>query len=224
MQWNKENEFKVVNQGDDKEVTLGPMVLTAIGIGIFALCCVCFLVGYVVGRHSGAPKPAGPTASATTGHSAAEILAQAQPTRPAADVTAPARRSQSEETPPRLTRAASASDDPPDSSEVPEKAAPVSQHSNPQPVATPQSAVHSALPQSTAQVASWLVQVAAVENSTDADVLVSALRRRGYSVSARHAPGDNLLHVQVGPFASRSDADAMRQRLLNDGYNAMIEP
>jgi DedD protein len=224
MQWNRENEFKVVNQGDDKEVTLGPMVLTAIGVGIFALCCVCFLAGYVVGRHSGTPKPASPTASASTGRSAAEILAEAQPARPAADVTAPSRRSPPEETPARLTRAASDPDDPPtDPPEVPEKAAPVSQHSGPQPVAT-QPAVHTALAQSTAQVASWLVQVAAVENSTDADVLVSALRRRGYSVSARHEPGDNLLHVQVGPFASRSDADAMRQRLLNDGYNAMVEP
>ena len=223
MQWNRENEFKVVNQGDDKEVTLGPMVLTAIGVGIFALCCVCFLAGYVVGRHSGGPKPASPTASASTGRSAAEILAEAQPTHPAADVTAPARRSQSEESPARLTRAASVPDDPPDSPEVSEKSAPVSQHSNPQPVAT-QPAVHTALAQSTAQAASWMVQVAAVENSTDADVLVSALRRRGYSVSARHEPGDSLLHVQVGPFASRSDADAMRQRLLNDGYNAMVEP
>jgi cell division septation protein DedD len=84
--------------------------------------------------------------------------------------------------------------------------------------------VHAALPQYTAQQSgAWVVQVAAVENTQDADVLVSALRRRGYSVSARHNAGDNLIHVQVGPFTSRSDADSMRQRLLNDGYNANTE-
>jgi DedD protein len=219
MQWNKEDEFKVVNQGNDKEITLGPIVLTAIGVGIFGLCCICFLAGYVVGRHSGTSKPASPTAQASAGRSAAEILAQAPAARPAADVAAPAARTQPEETDARLTRAASVSDDPPpDASEIPEKAGSASQPS------TAPSAVHAALQQSTAQAGSWVVQVAAVENSTDADVLISALRRRGYSVSAHHEPGDNLLHVQVGPFASRSDADAIRQRLLNDGYNAMVEP
>jgi cell division septation protein DedD len=69
-----------------------------------------------------------------------------------------------------------------------------------------------------------MVQIAAVSHEEDADVLVSALRKHGYVVSARRDPGDNLLHVQVGPFATHSDAASMRQRLLNDGYNAIIEP
>jgi len=29
--------------------------------------------------------------------------------------------------------------------------------------------------------------------------------------------------VQTGPFISRNDANAMRQRLLNDGYNAIVQ-
>lgn len=74
------------------------------------------------------------------------------------------------------------------------------------------------------QSAAWMVQIAAVSHEEDADVLVSALRKHGYVVSARRDPGDNLLHVQVGPFATHSDAASMRQRLLNDGYNAIIEP
>jgi cell division septation protein DedD len=69
-----------------------------------------------------------------------------------------------------------------------------------------------------------MVQIAAVSHAEDADVLVSALRKRGYVVSSRRDPADNLLHVQVGPFATHADASAMRQRLLNDGYNAIIEP
>ncbi len=67
------------------------------------------------------------------------------------------------------------------------------------------------------------VQIAAVSHQEDADVLLSALKRRGYSVFARPGETDKLIHVQVGPFASRKDADAMRLRLAGDGYNAIVK-
>jgi DedD protein len=68
-----------------------------------------------------------------------------------------------------------------------------------------------------------MVQIAAVSHPEDADVLVGALRKRGYAVTARRDPMDGLLHVQIGPFANRSEAFAMRQKLLNDGYNAIVQ-
>ena len=68
-----------------------------------------------------------------------------------------------------------------------------------------------------------MVQIAAVARREDADVLVAALRQRGYGVVVRNEPQDNLLHVQVGPFADRSQAAAMKQKLLSDGYNAIIK-
>jgi cell division septation protein DedD len=68
-----------------------------------------------------------------------------------------------------------------------------------------------------------MVQIAAVSHADDAEVLVNALRRRGYAVTARRDLADNLIHVQVGPFPNRNDADAMRLKLLNDGYNAIIQ-
>jgi DedD protein len=68
-----------------------------------------------------------------------------------------------------------------------------------------------------------MVQIAAVSNPADADVLVNALRKRGYSATVRHQPGDSLMHVQVGPFSARTDAVAMRQKLLSDGYNAILK-
>jgi len=68
-----------------------------------------------------------------------------------------------------------------------------------------------------------MVQIAAVAHPEDADVLTSALRRRGYAVVQRRVAGDNLIHVQVGPFVNRSDANAMAQRLLGDGYNAAVQ-
>ncbi|HWE05651.1 MAG TPA: SPOR domain-containing protein, partial [Rhizomicrobium sp.] len=73
------------------------------------------------------------------------------------------------------------------------------------------------------QQPSIMVQIAAVSHAEDAEVLVGALRKRGYIVNARRDPTDGLLHVQVGPFANRSDAVAMRQKLLNDGYNAIVQ-
>ena len=68
-----------------------------------------------------------------------------------------------------------------------------------------------------------MVQIAAVSRTEDADVLLGALKKRGYTVTARRELGDNLIHVQTGPFTSRNDANAMRQKLLNDGYNAIVQ-
>jgi cell division septation protein DedD len=71
--------------------------------------------------------------------------------------------------------------------------------------------------------ASIMVQVAAVLHEEDADVLVGALRRRGYAATTHHDAGDGLIHVRVGPFASLEEASRWRSKLLNDGYNAIIE-
>jgi len=69
----------------------------------------------------------------------------------------------------------------------------------------------------------YMVQIAAVRMQQDASVLVSALQRRGYNVVVRHEAQDTLLHVQIGPFTSRTQAFAMRSRLLADGYNAVVK-
>lgn len=70
----------------------------------------------------------------------------------------------------------------------------------------------------------YMVQIAAVSHAEDASVLTNALLHRGYAVTARRDPTDNLIHVQVGPFFDANAANAMRLKLLNDGYNAIVEP
>jgi len=70
---------------------------------------------------------------------------------------------------------------------------------------------------------SFVVQVAAVSHQEDADLLLSALKGRGYTVVERTELQDKLVHIQIGPFSYRKDAEAMRQRLLSDGYNAIIK-
>ena len=69
----------------------------------------------------------------------------------------------------------------------------------------------------------FAVQVAAVSKEEDADSLVSALRKKDYPVFVVNPSGDKLFHVQVGPFASLSDAESMRARLAGDGYNPILK-
>ena len=75
-----------------------------------------------------------------------------------------------------------------------------------------------------APAGAWMVQIAAFSREEETGVLVAALRKRGYVVAVRQDPADKIFHVQAGPFASVNDADATRRRLLNDGYNASVQP
>jgi cell division septation protein DedD len=68
-----------------------------------------------------------------------------------------------------------------------------------------------------------MVQIAAISNPEDAQVLTTALRKRGYLVTVRRDPADNLIHVRIGPFASQAEANNWRMKLLNDGYNAIVQ-
>jgi pilus assembly protein CpaC len=68
-----------------------------------------------------------------------------------------------------------------------------------------------------------MVEVMALSHDSDADVMVAALKRRGYDVAINHVPQDSLLHLDVGPFVNKRDAENMRQRLLRDGYNATLK-
>jgi cell division septation protein DedD len=67
-----------------------------------------------------------------------------------------------------------------------------------------------------------MVQIMAVSSSQDADAMVTALKRHGYNVAVSRDPQDSLLHLEVGPFADDSSAQAMRQRLVLEGYNATV--
>lgn len=78
-------------------------------------------------------------------------------------------------------------------------------------------------PAAAAGAGSLYVQISAVSHQEDAQLLTTALKRRGYEPTVRHSPQDQLLHVQLGPFATKKDADAMRQRLSADGYNAILK-
>jgi cell division septation protein DedD len=67
------------------------------------------------------------------------------------------------------------------------------------------------------------VEIMALSHESDAEAMVAALNRHGYKVSVNHDPGNSLLHLDVGPFATTQDAVAMQRKLLLDGYNATIK-
>ena len=69
-----------------------------------------------------------------------------------------------------------------------------------------------------------MVQIAAVSHSEDAEVLVNALRKRGYAVTVRRDVCGYAAARAGGPVYNRSDANAMRQKLQSDGYNAVVAP
>ena len=68
-----------------------------------------------------------------------------------------------------------------------------------------------------------MVQIAAVSRQEDAEVLASALRKRGFNPSVRPGSGDKFFHVQVGPFTDKTQAETIKQHLLADGYNAIMK-
>jgi cell division septation protein DedD len=70
------------------------------------------------------------------------------------------------------------------------------------------------------------VQVAASRSKPDAESLVKELSSRGYPVflvTPEYAKaGDNLYRVQVGPFATREDAEKTRDKLVEEGFKPFI--
>jgi DedD protein len=94
------------------------------------------------------------------------------------------------------------------------------------PTATSSTLPAPTLPQATASAApavNLMVQIAAVSHAADAATLATALRHDGFAAIVRTTTGDPFFHVQVGPFASRDAAKAMRARLASSGYNAFIK-
>lgn len=103
-------------------------------------------------------------------------------------------------------------------------AKPANSFSNPYRPATPQAATQS-FSQSPASPApgGFMVQIAAVRQPQDANVLAAALQQHGFHAVIRHETQDQLLHVQLGPFATRAQAFDMRSKLLANGYNAVVK-
>jgi len=70
----------------------------------------------------------------------------------------------------------------------------------------------------------YYVQVAAVSRQEDAESLVEALKKKQYpGVAASNNSGDKFYHIQVGPYGDLKEAEAMKARLIGDGYNPIVK-
>jgi cell division septation protein DedD len=70
----------------------------------------------------------------------------------------------------------------------------------------------------------YYVQVAAVTRQEDAEALVEALKKKQYpAFAANNSSIDKFYRVQVGPYGDMKDAEAMRTRLISDGYNPIVK-
>ncbi len=217
----RDEEFETEAPRRDVEFTLGPAMVLAIVCGLLLLCGLCFGIGYTSGRRSGMRLGGAAAKVAASGQT---LAAQADTTfhKPAptgappivqAASSVPASEQGAGTVTPAATGSSSASGD----SEVrPALAAQAAGATS----ANASMQIQPAL----AAGAGLMVQVAAVSHPEDASVLMAALRKRGYAVTERRSSDDTLIHVQIGPFANRADANAMSQRLLNDGYNAVVIP
>jgi cell division septation protein DedD len=70
------------------------------------------------------------------------------------------------------------------------------------------------------------LQVAAMRSSAEADKLVKALRTKGYPVFVVNPSKEDptqLIRVQIGPYASETEAAKVKARLGNEGYVAITK-
>jgi cell division septation protein DedD len=202
------------------ELTLGPMMLLGLFFGLMLLCGLCFGVGYSMGSSEAH------VSSTTNQQPGAALQAAGSLPTPSAD---------QQKTP----HAQSIVNDLPVIDTYGEKKGTGSQKPNPDfvsgansteplskqpPSAATLPAATTTPEQGAGTAGALMVQIAIVSHEEDADILINALRKHGYTATALHDPADNKLHVRIGPFSNRNDANAMCQKLLNDGYNAVVQP
>jgi DedD protein len=216
----------------DTEFTLSPAMLLGLFLGLVLICGLCFGWGYAVGRHSsqessaassqaaaGAQNPTPAAGSRPKPSAIAPTYAAPPPSRAVVNLP-PSSDADTNSAVGLQTPYPSAGSSAPSQSQVRPALPP--QANSPQFAAGPGGGLK--VGPAIATAGQPMVQIAAVSQPEDAEVLVNALRKRGYAVSARREATDSLIHVRIGPFASRDEANRWRQRLLNDGYNAIVQP
>ena len=78
-------------------------------------------------------------------------------------------------------------------------------------------------PMTTLPTSAYFVQVAAVTKQEDAEALVDALKKKDYPAFVASPAPDKLFRVQLGPYSDIKDAEAMRTRLIGDGYTPIVK-
>lgn len=195
---------------DDRELTLGTPTILGLFF-VLALVCACFFgLGYAMGHRT---APATPQ---VFGNATAPTTGAAKPT-PGSSAASDAPGGQG------VTASPDAAASGAQTATVPLTQAAGTQASVPAVANNPTNAAAATQPTAPVPGGSFVVQVAAVSSQDVANILLSTLQKKGYAVAVRQEPQDKLLHVQIGPFSDKKDAEAMRQRVLADGFNAIVK-
>jgi DedD protein len=232
---------------DDTEITLGMGKLLGLFFLLAAICGVFFSIGYSLGKSTGreqalndqptsaATEPAAITSGASQNKPSAVVAVKAeagpatqeQPTSssPQANLTfykAVQQTGNTGQSPAKEAHSGASVN-----TTASTESAPVTTAKN---AAFPNAASSSPAAQVTRTApvtgpGAIVVQIAAVSREDDAVALAGALRKKNYNVFVVNNPAtnDKLYHVQVGPFASMQDAEAMKLKLTGEGYNPIVK-
>jgi len=189
----------------DTEITLGTGKMLALFFGLVVICALFFSMGFSLGKNS--VRPAVADASVGTPASSAGV-------RPSAD-----KATSNAATPADMTFYKAVANKDADSQLA------TNQNDNSSAEAAPPDTaldVKNTAPVAALASNGYYVQVAAVSKQEDAEALVDALKKKDYPAFT-NAAADKLFHVQVGPYADVKDAEAMRTKLIGDGYNPILK-
>lgn len=197
---------------EDTEITLGTGKLLFLFFGLVGVCALFFALGYSLGRKSEPPLAA--NAPATPQVSSNSSKASGTPTNPAQPMTFYKAVEQKD---------ANAQLTPPADAKTDTSAAAATNSTT----TGAQAATPAAAPNESATMlpsSGYFVQVAAVSKQEDAEALVDALKKKDYpAFVAPQVTTDKLFRVQLGPFGDVKEAEAMRTRLIGDGYSPILK-
>src|SRR5271167_3796243 len=231
---------------EDTEITLGAGRLLGLFFLLAALCGVFFSIGYSLGKSSAreqalndqptqvlAASPPPPTTIGSSEEKPAPAVTSKSETGPPAQDQASASNPQNNLTFYKAVQQNGANQEPAAKDNAPatthkpsaatEAAAAIASSAAKQ---APEAAGHGAAPtiNHAAPVTgpgTVVVQIAALSREDDAVALAGALRQKNYNVFVVNNPttNDRFYHVQVGPFATMQEAEAMKAKLIAEGYN-----
>jgi DedD protein len=216
---------------DDTEITLGVGKLLGLFFLLAAICAVFFSIGYSFGHSSGREQAANDQVQVSP--SSDVVGGDAKQTKPSPAVAksdSPAAETTNPDSQTNLTfyHAVQQNSTTAQSQEQPQPAAAVQKVTVAE--TTPAKAPHDG-PQVISHSSpvtgpgTIVVQIAALSREDDAVSLAGALRKKNYNVFVVNNPvnNDKFYHVQVGPFSDLADAQAVKAKLVAEGYNPILK-
>ena len=234
-----------IASSEDTEITLGVGKLLGLFFLLAAICGIFFSIGYSLGRSAGreqaandqtqvsaAPDATAASSGSMEGKPSAAVVKPQPQEAPASDSTAPqqsltfykAVQQSGPEVEPATTKPTPANSVAAEDVAVSEMAVKAPAHTAAASPGTSNSDVISHTSPVTGP-GTIVVQIAALSREDDAVSLTGALRKKNYNVFVVNNPvnNDKFYHVQVGPFTNLADAQAMKAKLVAEGYNPIIK-